>query len=92
MKINFLRFRTTLWKLVSDHSGQSMTEYALMCALVAFGSTAGYKGLAEEVSVAYNHISGLFTSSGIIGGTGGGQNGGRQNGGDQGGGGHDHGH
>ena len=70
MKINLLRVRTILRKFASDHRGQSMTEYALICALIAFGSTAGYKGVAEEVSVAYNHISGLFTSTGVFGSSG----------------------
>ena len=50
-------------RFISASRGQSMTEYALICAMVAFGATAGYSAVASELAGAYNQISAMFTSA-----------------------------
>ncbi len=94
MEVNISRIQSKIKKNVLADCGQSMTEYALLCALVAFGATAGYRGLAIEVGVAYTHVSSLFTDAfgsgsggngGDNGGGNSGNNGGGNNGGDNGG-------
>ena len=63
MEVNISRIQSKIKKNALADCGQSMTEYALLCALVAFGATAGYRGLAIEVGVAYTHVSSLFTDA-----------------------------
>jgi len=63
MKIDFPRVCVRLIRFISADHGQSMTEYALICALMAFGATAGYKSLADGVSEVFNHISATFVSA-----------------------------
>ncbi len=86
MKIDISRIQVNLKRIALADCGQSMTEYALLCALVAFGATAGYRGMATSVANAYNTISADFAgvfgsasggSGGNSGGNGGGGNGGR---------------
>ena len=86
MQVDISRIQTKIKKIMLADGGQSITEYALLCALVAFGATAGYRGMADEVGVAYTHISTLFTDAfgsggGANGGNTGGNNGGGNNGG-----------
>jgi Flp pilus assembly pilin Flp len=91
MKIDISRIQVNLKRIALADCGQSMTEYALLCALVAFGATAGYRGMATSVANAYNTISADFAgvfgsaSGGNSGGNGGGNNGGGDNGGGNGG-------
>ena len=93
MKINISKIQVNLKRIALADCGQSMTEYALLCALVAFGATAGYRDMATGVASAYNTISadfaGVFGSaaggSGGNGGNNGGGNGGGNNGGGNGG-------
>lgn len=82
MKVNISRIQRELKKNALADCGQSITEYALLCALVAFGATAGYRGLAVEVGVAYTHVSSLFTDA--FGSGSGGQGSGSQGSGDPG--------
>jgi pilus assembly protein Flp/PilA len=37
--------------------GQDLVEYALVVALIAFGTTAGMKSLATGISTAFTNIS-----------------------------------
>ena len=79
MKTDFPRVCTRFVRFVTADRGQSMTEYALICALMAFGATAGYKSLADGVSEVFNHFSVVLSST--FGGSGagsGGQTGGSQ--------------
>jgi Flp pilus assembly pilin Flp len=63
MKIGISKFQTVVKKIALADCGQSMTEYALMCALVAFGATAGYHNLAKEVANAFDTISSDLATS-----------------------------
>jgi pilus assembly protein Flp/PilA len=46
-----------------DESGQDLIEYALVCALVAFGAIAGMKTLASGINNAFGNITNTLTSS-----------------------------
>jgi len=84
MKIFFPRICGNVTNFIRDNRAQSVSEYALICALLAFGATAGYRGLADEISAGYNQISALFASSGLLGsgsGSGGSGSGGQGSGG-----------
>lgn len=72
MKIDFPRVCARFIRFVSADRGQSITEYALICALMAFGATAGYKSLAEGVDEVFNHISATFVNAFATGSGGGG--------------------
>lgn len=72
MKIDFPSVCARLIRFVSADRGQSMTEYALICALMAFAATAGDRGLADGVSEVFNHISSTFVSAFASGSGGGG--------------------
>jgi Flp pilus assembly pilin Flp len=85
MKVNISRIQTKIKKIALADRGQSMTEYALICALLAFGATAGYRGMAEEVGVAFTHVSSMFTDAfGSAGGANGSNSGGGSNAGNNG--------
>ena len=43
-----------LWK--QEHA-QDLVEYALVVALIAFGATAGMKGLAAGINKAFGQVS-----------------------------------
>ena len=73
MKIDISRIQVNLKRIALADCGQSMTEYALLCALVAFGATAGYRGMATSVANAYNTISADF--AGVFGSASGGSGG-----------------
>jgi pilus assembly protein Flp/PilA len=54
-----------LKRLLADEYGQDLVEYALIVALIAFGATAGMKGMAGGLNKAFNTIStnlGSYTS------------------------------
>ena len=92
MKVDIRKIQARIKRIVSADHGQSMTEYALICALLAFGTIAGYNGIAIKVSNVYTQISAAFASALNSGGSGNGSNG--QASGSAGGGppgGHDHG-
>lgn len=42
---------------ISRDAGQDLVEYALVVALIAFGSVAAMKGLSTEIKTAFNVIS-----------------------------------
>jgi pilus assembly protein Flp/PilA len=46
----------------SRDEGQDMVEYALVVALVAFGATAGMKGLATALTTGFKGISSTLGS------------------------------
>jgi pilus assembly protein Flp/PilA len=45
-----------LHSLHSDESGQDLIEYALVAALIAFGSVATMNTLATNISTAYSKL------------------------------------
>ena len=63
MKIDISKFQAIVKKISLADRGQSMTEYALMGALVAFGATAGYRNLASEIANAFNTLSSDLATS-----------------------------
>jgi pilus assembly protein Flp/PilA len=57
MRSGFSRITCQLWRLITQEHGQDLVEYALVVALVAFGATAGMKGLAIGLNAAFSNIS-----------------------------------
>ena len=53
----FLRLLVWFQNLVDRDEGQDLVEYALVVALVGFGATAGMKGLAAGLNLAFHGIS-----------------------------------
>ncbi len=49
--------------LKNNEDGQDLVEYALVVALIAFGSTAGMSSLANGINSAFNTISSQLASS-----------------------------
>ena len=49
--------------LKSNEAGQDLVEYALVVALIAFGSTAGTSTLATGINSAFNTISSDLATS-----------------------------
>jgi len=53
-----------LLRLCQEEAGQDLTEYAFLLALIALGSVAAMKGLAQAVSNVYgNAASNLSTAT-----------------------------
>ena len=46
-----------LRKLISDESGQGMTEYALILALVAIGAIAAMTLLSDEIVAVFESVT-----------------------------------
>ena len=49
--------------LKNSEAGQDLVEYALVVALIAFGSTAGMSTLANGINSAFNTISSNLANS-----------------------------
>jgi pilus assembly protein Flp/PilA len=49
--------------LKNNEAGQDLVEYALVVALIAFGSTAGMSSLANGINSAFNTISSNLASA-----------------------------
>jgi pilus assembly protein Flp/PilA len=58
----FLRLYIKLHDLTVREEGQDLVEYALVVALIAFGATAGMKGLASGVNTSFINISSKLSS------------------------------
>ena len=52
-----LKLYIKLHDLAAREEGQDLVEYALVVALIAFGATAGMKGLATGLNSGFNNIS-----------------------------------
>jgi pilus assembly protein Flp/PilA len=52
-----------LWGTFGDETGQDLIEYALVCALVAFGAIAGMQSLASGINTAFSNITNTLTTS-----------------------------
>jgi len=57
MRSGFSRITCKLRQLLKQELGQDLVEYALVVALIAFGATAGMKGLATGLDLAFGNIS-----------------------------------
>jgi pilus assembly protein Flp/PilA len=49
--------------LLSDEGGQDMIEYALLVALIAFGSTATMSAISTAVSNVFTQIGSTITNA-----------------------------
>jgi pilus assembly protein Flp/PilA len=58
-----LRIFVELQNLRDDESAQDLVEYALIVAVMAFGTVAGMRSLASGVSVAFNGVSSTLGTS-----------------------------
>ncbi len=59
MKMNLFRMLQTLHH---DESGQDLIEYALVAALIAFGSVVAMNGLASDINKAFTSIGSNLNS------------------------------
>ena len=60
VKANFFEVLHSLHK---DESGQDLIEYALVAALIAFGSVATMQTLATNINTAYSKIGSKLESA-----------------------------
>jgi pilus assembly protein Flp/PilA len=49
--------------LIANEDGQDLVEYALVVALIAFGSVAAMQSLSSEINTAFNVISSDLATS-----------------------------
>ena len=56
-------FFEVLHSLHNDESGQDLIEYALVAALIAFGSVATMQTLATNLNTAYSNIGSRLVSA-----------------------------
>ena len=52
-----------LTSTLKEENGQDLIEYALVCALIAFGAIAGMTGLAGKINTAFGNIGNTLTSN-----------------------------
>lgn len=57
MNTMLLKLYVKFQALASREEGQDLVEYALVVAVIAFGATAGMKGLATALNTAFSGIS-----------------------------------
>jgi pilus assembly protein Flp/PilA len=58
-----LKLVFNLQRLLTLEEGQDLVEYALVIALIAFGSTAGMKVLATAISNEFATISAVLSNA-----------------------------
>lgn len=58
-----LRILVELQRIRDDETAQDMVEYALIVAVLAFGTIAGMKSLASGVTMALNNVSSTLGTS-----------------------------
>ena len=63
MKNLVIQMYVKLHDLMNREEGQDLVEYALVVALIAFGSTAGMGAVATELNTAFNTISSNLASA-----------------------------
>jgi pilus assembly protein Flp/PilA len=63
MSRTFFNLCWKLKELTASESGQDLVEYALIVALVAFGSTAALKALGIGLTYAFAKISSTLASA-----------------------------
>lgn len=63
VKIDISAIKKRIAVLLRADGGQAITEYVLICALLACGVTAGYTGVAQAVDNVFNSISATFAQA-----------------------------
>jgi pilus assembly protein Flp/PilA len=63
MNTMLIKLYLKLQSLKNNEEGQDLVEYALVVALIAFGATAGMKGLASGINSAFSDVSSDLISS-----------------------------
>ena len=58
-----MNLRTRLQMFINSEEGQDLVEYALVVALVTFGSTGALKTLGTGLNHAFSQISSTLSSS-----------------------------
>jgi pilus assembly protein Flp/PilA len=51
------KLKSKLQNLLSREDGQDLVEYAMVCALLAFGIVAGMNSVAKGLDTAFSNIS-----------------------------------
>jgi pilus assembly protein Flp/PilA len=57
MNTMLIKLYLKLQALKNNEEGQDLVEYALVVALIAFGATAGMRGLASGINLAFSDVS-----------------------------------
>ena len=57
MNTLLLKLNMRLQDLLSREEGQDLVEYALLCALLAFGIVSGMSNVAKGIDLAFSNIS-----------------------------------
>lgn len=57
------RILVVLQRIRDDESAQDLVEYALIVAVMAFGTVAGMHSLASGVTLAFNGVSSTLATS-----------------------------
>jgi pilus assembly protein Flp/PilA len=63
MNTLLIKLHVKFQDLINRTEGQDMVEYALIVALIAFGSTVGMGMVATELNTAFNTISSNLASA-----------------------------
>jgi len=63
--MNTLFIRTLIYvrQLIEDQQGQDLVEYALVVALIAFGTITGMGYLAKGINNSFNNIAKILNSN-----------------------------
>jgi pilus assembly protein Flp/PilA len=57
MNTLLLKLNSKFQNLLSREDGQDLVEYAMVCALLAFGIVAGMSSVAKGLDTAFSNIS-----------------------------------
>jgi pilus assembly protein Flp/PilA len=63
MNTILLKLYVKFQELATREDGQDLVEYALLIALIAFGTTAALKGLATGISTAFSTVAAELTTT-----------------------------
>jgi pilus assembly protein Flp/PilA len=57
MNTLLLKLKLNFQDLLSREDGQDLVEYALLCALLAFGIVGGMGAVAKSIDTAFSNVS-----------------------------------
>ncbi len=63
MRDLFLRIRVFAQTRFQDEAGQNMVEYALVIAMIGFGTVAGTTAVANGMYSAFVHVGSILSSA-----------------------------
>lgn len=63
MRDLFLRILVFARTRIPDEAGQNLVEYALIVAMIGFGTVAGTTNVAKGINTAFNHVSSTLNSA-----------------------------